>query len=454
LPEAADLGERARFSHTVNFSRISYVLSNRNKDQPPMFRSFFPMPKIFFVSALIWALACMAFWQFGGSTLGTFIGLAPTADAAQIGNVTYFWSTDSLWFYIFYSVSSLIFYAFWQWYNPHPWNRWSIAGTMFLIFVTQFSVDTSVALNNWRGTFFDMVQNALTGDTKGKVPAGDLYAGTLDFIEIAFVWIAVAVTNRFFVSHWIFRWRTAMNGFYMDYWKRLRTVEGASQRVQEDTMRFAETMESLFISAVDSILTLLAFLPILYGLSSYITELPLVGKIPAPLVVAAIVWSLFGTVLLVVAGIKLPGLNFKNQRVEAALRKELVYGEDSAARAEPQTVSDLFSAVRKNYFNLYFHYAYFNVFRYFYIQADNVFSLIVMVPTIAAGAMTFGVFQQISSAFSQVSSSFQYLVNSWPTVVELISIYKRLSAFEAVIDDEPLPEIDQKWLDEQSAPIM
>ena len=54
--------------------------------------------------------------------------------------------------------------------------------------------------------------------------------------------------------------------------------------------------------------------------------------------IAAIGWSIFGTALLAVAGIKLPGLEFRNQRVEAAYRKELVYGEDDAERAEPPTV--------------------------------------------------------------------------------------------------------------------
>ena len=38
-----------------------------------------------------------------------------------------------------------------------------------------------------------------------------------------------------------------------------------------------------------------------------------------------------------------------------------------------------------------------------------------------------------ATAFSQVSNSFQFLVNSWGTIVELISIYKRLRAFEATI---------------------
>jgi peptide/bleomycin uptake transporter len=41
-----------------------------------------------------------------------------------------------------------------------------------------------------------------------------------------------------------------------------------------------------------------------------------------------------------------------------------------------------------------------------------------------------------------VRTSFQYLVNSWSTIVELISIYQRLRGFEAKIHDEPLPSIE------------
>jgi peptide/bleomycin uptake transporter len=50
--------------------------------------------------------------------------------------------------------------------------------------------------------------------------------------------------------------------------------------------------------------------------------------------------------------------------------------------------------------------------------------------------------QQILNAFEQVRHAFQYLVNSWSTIVELISIYKRLRAFEAKIGGEPLPSIE------------
>ena len=142
-------------------------------------------------------------------------------------------------------------------------------------------------------------------------------------------------------------------------------------------------------------------------------------------------------------GIKLPGLFFRNQRVEAAFRKELVYGEDDVERAKPPALRELFANVRRNYFRIYFHYMYFNVARMFYLQADAIFVYVLLIPTIAAGAITLGILQQILTAFNQVSNSFQLLVHSWTTIVELLSIHKRLASFEAAIRGEPLPAIDQ-----------
>ena len=212
-------------------------------------------------------------------------------------------------------------------------------------------------------------------------------------------------------------------------------------------MRFASTFEGLGVSLISAVMNLVAFLPILFVLSKYVTDLPIIGQIPHSLFWLALVWSVFGTALLALVGIKLPGLEFRNQRVEAAYRKELVYGEDHADRAQPPTVAQLFANVRKNYFRLYFHYLYFNIARIFYLQADNIFGTFVLVPSIVAGKLTLGVMNQILNVFEQVRSSFQYLVNSWTTIVELLSIYKRLKAFEAAIDDQPLPDIDQRYLE-------
>jgi peptide/bleomycin uptake transporter len=286
-----------------------------------------------------------------------------------------------------------------------------------------------------------MIQAALAKTR--VVPIDEYFTQLLVFSGIAFVYIAIAVANRFFVSHYIFRWRTAMNDYYTANWSVLRGVEGASQRVQEDTMRFSGTMEGLGVSLISSVMTLIAFLPVLHRLEASVTELPFVGAIPYPLVIASILWALFGTGFLWLVGIRLPGLEFRNQLVEAAFRKELVYGEDNVDRAKPQTLGELFSAVRKNYFRLYFNFAYFNIARYFYLQTDNIFVFIILAPTIVAGKLTLGTFTQITNAFGQVSSSFQYLVNAWTTIVELISIYKRLRAFEAILYHKPMDKIEK-----------
>jgi peptide/bleomycin uptake transporter len=354
--------------------------------------------------------------------------------------VEIFWSAASLWFDLYFALCVVMFAGAWMVFAPHPWAPWSILGSALILFTSYFQVQVSVAINSWYGPFYDLVQAALS---KSKpVTAEELYSELSTFAGIALVAVVVGVMTRFFVSHYIFRWRTAMNDFYITNWPRLRTIEGASQRVQEDTMRFATTMEGLGVNLISAVLTLLAFLPVLLRLSSNVTELPLIGSIPYPLVFAAVIWSVLGTGALALIGIRLPGIEFFNQRVEAAYRKELVLGEDDNARADPPTLDVLFGNIRRNYFRLYLNFMYFNIGRIVYLQTDVVFPYILLAPTIVAGKITLGSMNQILNAFTQVRTSFQYLINSWSTIVELISIYVRLRAFEAKMHGEPLPSIE------------
>lgn len=209
-------------------------------------------------------------------------------------------------------------------------------------------MEVGVAINAWYAPFYDLIQQALSAPHKVKIE--QFYHEIGVFLGIAFIAVVVSVLNNFFVSHYVFRWRTAMNEYYMANWQQLRHIEGAAQRVQEDTMRFASTVESMGVSLLNAVMTLIAFLPVLVALSVHVPELPIVGHIPYGLVIAAIVWSIVGTGILAIVGIKLPGLEFNNQRVEAAYRKELVFGEDDPSRATPPTVRELFSAVRKTIF--------------------------------------------------------------------------------------------------------
>jgi len=410
-----------------------------------MFKSFFPNPKLFFLSVLLFAGAAAATWYGFNQQMAELVGLDLTDTKPVIG-LGHFVTDSFLLFYGFYFICTALFAFFWFKVSPHKWQWWSIIGSSAILFSTYYSVQVSVAINNWRRPFFDLVQSLLKPiDTSAaeKVVSeqvvnsatGQLFDLIMLFAEIAFLAIFIYVGTKFLVSHFIFRWRTAMNDYYTQNWSQLRNVEGASQRIQEDTMKFSTIMEGLGVALVDSVMTLFAFLPILWTLSEYVSELPIIGQIAHPLFYAALFWSIFGTGVLALVGIKLPGLEFNNQKVEAAYRKELVYGEDYEDRAQPIKLTELFSNVRKNYFKLYFHYMYFNVARSLYIQADNIFVFILLVPTIAVGAITFGILQQILTAFGQVSNSFQYLVNSWTTIVELLSVRKRLKQFESVLDE-------------------
>jgi peptide/bleomycin uptake transporter len=408
-----------------------------------VFLSFFPKPKLFLISIILWMAFVTTIWFTVGDSLATALGFTlPDPEAPPNIDLGFFVTPDFLWFYLFSGVSLAIFAAGWFIFSPHPYQYWSILGSALILFTTYFSVQTSVAINNWRGPFFDTMQAALT--EPGSVTQAQLYGFLVVFFKIAGVWIVVYVATNFFISHYVFRWRQAMNDYYMSRWSEVRRIEGASQRVQEDTMRFSSIMEGLGSSVVSALMTLIAFLPVLADLSVHVTELPLVGPIAQPLLWAAVVWSIFGTLLLAITGIRLPGLQFRNQRVEASYRKELVYGEDDPSRAGPITTQDLFRQVRTNYFRMYFHYAYFNFFRGFYIQADNVFAYVILVPTIAAGQLTWGLLQQILAAFNQVANSFQFLVNSWGTIIELLSIHKRLAAFEAAFEGRALDRIESE----------
>ncbi|MEO0314015.1 MAG: putative SbmA protein [Pseudomonadota bacterium] len=311
------------------------------------------------------------------------------------------------------------------------WAMWAWPGAALIFLGTWYQVQIDVQINDWFGGFYDVVQKAL--GKPGEVTIEEFFGFLLTFGELAGIYVLVAVFLGFFTKHWVFRWRHAMNDFYISHWSSLRNIEGASQRVQEDTKRFAAIMESLGSNMMDSLMTLVAFLPILWTLSKKVAEVPILGAVDHALVYVAVLFALFGTVILALIGIKLPGLEYNNQRVEAAYRKELVHAEDNPERGSESVVKDLFSHVRANYFRLFFHYMYFDVAKFTYLQFGVLVPYIALGPTVVAGAITLGVMQQIVRAFGRVEMSFQFLVRSWSTIVELISVYKRLRAFEATI---------------------
>jgi len=171
-----------------------------------MFESFFPKPKLFFGSLVLWIIFLITVWYSIGETLGNSLGFSLDTEEQVIG-LGHFITSEFLWFDLFYLFGTLIFYYSWRRYDSHFWQNWSILGSALLIYLSYASVQVSVIINAWYGPFYNDIQTALGGN--GEVTVSQLYGHFIIFCTIAFPYIAFIIANRFFTSHFIFRWRTA-----------------------------------------------------------------------------------------------------------------------------------------------------------------------------------------------------------------------------------------------------
>ena len=308
------------------------------------------------------------------------------------------------------------------------WLAWSWGGGFFLIFSLLIQVTITVKINEWYKGFYDILQKPTENDISM------FWDKIFEFVNLAMPYVILATFTAYFTRLYAFRWREAMTFDYIPYWtiKKVK-VEGSSQRIQEDTMRFAKIVESLGLQIVRAIMTLIAFTPILWGLSEKV-EIDFLKNIPGSLVWIAFATSLGSLLISWFVGIKLPGLEYNNQKVEAKFRKELVYGEDDRDNyAKPDTVFQLFTGIKFNYHRLFLHYGYFDIWINIYDQFMVIVPYLVMAPGLFTGAITLGFVIQVSNAFSRVHSSFSLFTQNWTTITELRSIYKRLNEFETAI---------------------
>jgi peptide/bleomycin uptake transporter len=319
-----------------------------------------------------------------------------------------------------------------RFFTTAKWTVWAWLGSVVILSSLWVQVQIDVRINEWFGEFYDMVQKAL--GEPNAVTMEEYVGGLLSFGKLAAMAITLGLATSFLTSHFLFRWRTAMVEWYHDVYDKARTIEGAAQRVQEDTIKFSRIVEGLGTSLIESILVLIEFLPILMGLGAGVTIMWF-GDWEYGLVTGAIIWALGGTFLMVILAwiLRLVGIEYDLQKKEAAYRKLLVIAEDDGS-VRPKSLEELFDDVRSIHFLSYLRYLYFNIGRLAYLQTNVLVAYIFLAPAIVAGAVTLGVMLQIIRAFGRVEGSMQYLFRSWPTIVELASVYKRLREFEKAIE--------------------
>ncbi|AJC84326.1 putative transporter [Campylobacter peloridis] len=308
------------------------------------------------------------------------------------------------------------------------WAIWAYVGLFFLLGSLLAQTSINVAINEWYKEFYDVLQDAKNHSID------DFYLFIRQFLYLALPYVLIATITQYFGSIYAFKWREAMTFEYIEFWKKKDdNIEGSSQRIQEDIYNFSKIIESLGLAFVKALMTLIAFIPILWILSEHV-NLPILKDIKGSLVWIAFLVSLGGLVISWFVGIKLPGLEYNNQKAEAAFRKELVYAEDDRKNyASDENILSLFTGLKINYKRLFLHYGYFNIWLYLFEQIMVIVPFLIMAPSLFLGLIQLGIIIQVGNAFDQVRSSFSIFITNWTKITELRSIYKRLDEFETHI---------------------
>lgn len=308
------------------------------------------------------------------------------------------------------------------------WIAWAYGGLSLILLVLFIQTYMAVLFNSWYGRFYDMMQDV------ESYTLADFNSCLFYFVWLALAFMVTGTGLNWFTRHYSLAWREALTVSYIPQWLKVsKDVEGSSQRIQEDTYKFSQLVEGLGLQVARSVMTIIAFTPILWGLSKHVT-VPLLGACDGNLVYTVCIVAGGGMLISWFVGWYLPGLEYNNQVVEAAFRKELVHGEDDKVNyCSIPTLASLFTGIKVNYRRLFLHYGYFDIWSLGYDQFLVIVPYLIAGPALFAQVITLGTLIQISNAFSKVQQSLSIFILNWKTITELRSIHKRLSEFQKCI---------------------
>jgi putative ATP-binding cassette transporter len=333
----------------------------------------------------------------------------------------------------------------WELTKPY-WTsdeRWTaLALLVAIVALNLFQVYLSVWLNEWRGVFFDALQ-----EYNEPVFVHQLWR----FCGFAAISLATGLLTFYWTQLLQIRWRRWMTAQYIDGWLDRKAyyrmqIEGAQtdnpdQRIADDLRLFTGQVLNLSIGLLSSVVTFVSFIAILWTLSGALT-IPLgsLGSITIPgyAAVGAILYAALGTWATVKLGRPLIGLTFNQQRYEADFRYSLVrVRENSESIAfyngeaqEARVLNGRFAKVYRNFIAVLIRQMKLNVLNSTYSQIALIVPYVVAAPKYFGKAIEFGGIQQIATAFDQVQTSLSFIVNSYADIAELQAVMIRLTQFE------------------------
>jgi len=334
--------------------------------------------------------------------------------------------------------------AFWALAQPY-WvseKRGRALGLLALVVALALAmVYMEVQFNYWNRDFYNTFE---------KKDQAEFFYQLGKFGVLAFVWIIMAVYRQWFLQMLQIEWRTWLTDHFLEEWMQDQAhyrmqlldhgTDNPDQRISEDLNIFVDYTSSLALGLLSSVVTLISFVIILWGLSG---ALELWGfNIAGYLVWAALGYAIVGTVLTHVIGRKLIGLGYNKQRVEADFRFSLVRLRENSEgvalyRGEQEELGGLrqrFAAVVGNWWQLMRKRKQLNWFTSFYAQLAIIFPYIVVAPRFFSGSIPLGAIFQTASAFGQVQGALSWFINVYSDFATWKATVDRLIGFRASIE--------------------
>jgi len=314
----------------------------------------------------------------------------------------------------------------------------------FVVALNLAVVAINVWLNNWNRVFY----NALEAK---DFPA--FKTALAQFCAIAAAFIVVAVVKQFYTMRLQMRWRTWMTSRFLARWtahqayyriEQSRSADNPDQRISEDIRSLTTDSLSLSLGLLNSVVTLLSFITILWTISGPIS-FALAGHavtVPGYMVWVALLYAAAGSWITHRVGKPLIGLYFQQEQTEAGFRFGLVRLRENAEGValyggegtEAGVLKDRFTLIRHNWHWLMVYMRRLVFVNSGYGQIAIVFPLIVAAPRYFAGKITLGGLMQINSAFGQVQGALSWFVDSYASLVNWQASSNRLLDLQDAIE--------------------
>ena len=271
------------------------------------------------------------------------------------------------------------------------------------------------------------------------VPVGVFYRYTAERLSLLWrQWMTHLLVKRYFFNRAYYRLRNS------------NRVDNPDQRISEDVKSFTTGVLGYLLTAINSLVTLFAFIGVLWMIS---------WKLPVGLVVFATV----GTGLSILIGKRLVGLHFKQYQKEADFRYSLIRVRDNAEsiaffRGEKREHRDLIVRFAEVVTNTMWIIGWNRTLGFFtnsYNYVALIIPTLIVGPLFMQGAVEFGVVTQAESAFAQVLMALSVIVAQFDGLSAFAAGIKRLGDLWDELDEfdseDALMEKDSQVAVDESA---